>query len=218
MAADHLRYDWWGIQHIADFVRLMAVKQFPGAASAETAPLPLAEIRDSLQDVVAGQTEHELMRRGGAWLLDLDVIMFNQCRACPSRTGHIFSTLEQEPSWNNSPRKLKVHPVRGPNDHKWFMTPWYYPERSLVLDKILETVRSDHVGQQRRRYGWMMDLVLAVVHDFGLQLDMLDSWAFCPIPAGRRFHVFKPNSAEARQFKDMAEKSYGVAQFWVPFL
>ena len=157
VAADHLRYDWWGIQHIADFVRLMAVKQFPGAASAETAPIPLAEIRDSLQDVVAGQPEHELMRRGGAWLLDLDVIMFNQCRACPSRTGHIFSTLEQEPSCNNSPRKLKVHPVRGPNDHKWFMTPWYYPERSLVghagLVGVLSDTRRQEVPRLQGEFG-----------------------------------------------------------------
>ena len=158
------------VQHLADYIRGMAVQQ------------------------------HGMRLGVGSWMGDLDAIWIRPCRVCPSRSGHIFASMcaRWENSFRGSAgdtRYWREHFVRTPDERVHLCNaPAAFPVHSPVLTEYLLQMRglfSASEDLSKLNYSAIVKLLLERIRASGLALDVADPLVFHPIPHfARPVHVF----------------------------
>ena len=157
------------IQHLADYIRCLAVQQ------------------------------HGIRLGVGSWVGDLDGIWIRPCQVCPSKSGHIFATMHSKWDTMRGvaadTRYWKEHFVRIPDERVHLCnSPAAFPADSLVLTESLLEMRALFAKSSdlsRLNYSALVKILLERIRASGLALDVVDPDVFHPIPHfARGIHVF----------------------------
>ena len=147
-------------QHLADFIRCLAVR------------------------------EHGARVGEGSWAGDLDTIWIRPSGFCPSLSGHIFGTMHAKRNTqrgiSGDIRYWKCNFVRIPDERVHFSnSPMAFPAKSDVLDSFLNQLRSffeDTSDLSKVVYSAVVRLRLNSIRASGLTLYVMDPDVFHPMP------------------------------------
>ena len=162
------------VQHLADYIRGMAVQQ------------------------------HGFELGVGSWVGDLDAIWIRPCEVCPSKSGHIFASMDSK--WDTmrgtaeDARCWKEHFVRKPDERVHLAnSPAAYPVDSPILNQSLLQMRALFARSSdlsKLPYTAIVKILLERIRATGLAVDVLDPHVFHPIPHfARPIHVFGVHGA-----------------------
>ena len=148
------------IQHLADYVRGLAVQ------------------------------DHCKRLGVGAWLADVDQIWIRPFGFCPSKSGHVFSSMYARQNTIRGPdgdaMHWKVHWVKVPEERTHFSNaPMAIPPGSEVLDSSLTAMRTLFATRQdlsSLNYTAIVTIYLESIRASGLLLDIMDPSVFSPVP------------------------------------
>ena len=162
------------VQHLADYIRCLAVQQ------------------------------HGIRLGVGSWVGDLDGIWIRPCQVCPSKSGHIFASMCSRWSTirgiAGDTRYWKAHFVRMPDERVHLCnSPAAFPAGSPVLTESLLEMRAllaRSSDLSKLNYSANVMILLERIRASGLALDVVDPAVFHPIPHfARAIHVFGVDGA-----------------------
>jgi len=221
----HLVSRLWRIQHVADYVRVVACCKYTSSqaplsirmgrctpSSLPSAPASASASASAFDDVGA-----EIDVMGGSWLADLDNIWLNPRRYLPSLSGDLFATMPAAlaPWFGLDGRKFLVDWIRFPGTQCFFSTPCYFAHNSPVLLAVRAKIES-HWLFPCTRYNWIMRIVKNAVRGLGRHLDFVPEEEFNPVGAAiqRSGALFKARSPLKSKFQEIAATSTCFCQYW----
>ena len=149
------------IQHLADYVRYLAVQ------------------------------DHGKRFGVGSWLGDLDFVWIRRMGVCPSQSGHVFATMDAKPwtarGVAGDMLHWKTQWVRSPDEfpRHFANSPMAFPASSAVLDSSLADMVELFGSRQdlsKLNYTAIIAIALRQVRSSGLLLDVMEPMAFHPTP------------------------------------
>ena len=119
----------WGIQHVADLVRLRACVAFPSKF--------LPGHRDAMQSpsLTPPKTDDVAL---GAWFVDIETIWLRGIHRLGSKSSNLFCVMGGEPNvlFGVTELRSKTNPVRVPGEVEFFSTPMFFGDAAIAKNMV----------------------------------------------------------------------------------
>ena len=139
--------------------------------------------------------------RCGAWFADCGQIWFCNAAQLPSKSGHLFSSLQAvtgQAVWlarnagcRNEDEYWKIHWLSAPGNRCFLSPPLYFPFESLCLDQVIGSAMFAMPLPPPTSFFWLWDLIVSKIHANGLSLDVLPPDRVTPYAHAHRL-LFDP--------------------------
>jgi len=223
-AATHLAENIWQIQHVADYVRLLACAR----RTSSVPPASLQRLRKSasahalggsgLAASASADIGAPIEVQAGAWFADLDNVWLNPRRYLPSKSGHLFALMPGTiaPWFGLDEHHYLCNWIGFPGQQAFFSTPDYYPAGSAVLSSIIAGVQARWLKSAKNHYNWVMYLMRDEVCKAGLHLDYVPHAEFNPVGATAQHQgvLFKARARVRLEFPAIAASATCLCQYW----
>ena len=123
------------------------------------------------------------LSRYGAWFADCAQIWFCNAAQLPSKSGHLFSSLQavkgqakwlaRNSGYRNEDEYWKIHWLSAPGNRCFLSPPLHFPYDSRCLDQVIESALFAMHLQPPTSFFWLWDLIVSKIHANGLSLDVL---------------------------------------------
>lgn len=139
--------------------------------------------------------------RCGAWFADCAQIWFCNAAQLPSKSGHLFSSLQavkgqaiwlaRNSGYRNEDEYWKIHWLAAPGSRCFLSPPLYFPSNSLCLDQVADTALFAMHLQPPTSFFWLWNMIVSKIHANGLSLDVLPPDSVTPHAHAHRL-LFDP--------------------------